>query len=59
MGSDIADINGDGRLDFMVADMAGTTHFRAKTTMGEMSGLTSLSPREWLAKAGDAKHALR
>ncbi|MFN0128661.1 MAG: FG-GAP-like repeat-containing protein [Verrucomicrobiales bacterium] len=38
MGSDLADINGDGLLDLMVADMAATTHFKAKSTMGDMEG---------------------
>ena len=36
MGADCADLNGDGRLDFMSADMAATTHYKAKVTMGEM-----------------------
>ena len=39
MGSDAADINNDGRFDFIVADMAGTTHFKSKVTMGDMGGL--------------------
>ena len=36
MGADCADLDGDGRLDLMVGDMAATTHFKAKITMGEM-----------------------
>ncbi|MEZ5276568.1 MAG: FG-GAP-like repeat-containing protein [Opitutaceae bacterium] len=39
MGSDAADINNDGLFDFIVADMAGTTHFKSKVTMGDMGGL--------------------
>ena len=54
MGSDIADINGDGILDFMVADMAATTHFKAKTTMGEMSGW-----RRWVLENGWPRQAMR
>ncbi|MGI8603628.1 MAG: FG-GAP-like repeat-containing protein [Verrucomicrobiales bacterium] len=54
MGSDVADVNGDGRLDFMVADMAGTTHFKAKTTMGEMSGW-----RRWVLENGWPRQAMR
>ena len=54
MGSDIGDLNGDGRLDFMVADMAGTTHFRAKTTMGEMTGY-----RRWVLENAWPRQAMR
>jgi hypothetical protein len=54
MGSDIGDFNGDGRLDFAVADMAGTTHFRAKTTMGEMTGY-----RRWILENDWPRQAMR
>ncbi len=54
MGSDLGDFNGDGRLDFMVADMAGTTHFRAKTTMGEMTGY-----RRWVLENDWPRQAMR
>ncbi len=37
MGSDVADFNQDGRLDLFVLDMAATSHFKQKTTMGDMS----------------------
>jgi hypothetical protein len=36
MGADCADIDNDGLLDFISADMAATTHFKAKVTMGDM-----------------------
>lgn len=36
MGSDVGDLNDDGRLDLVISDMAGTTHYRSKVTMGEM-----------------------
>jgi hypothetical protein len=39
MGSDFADVNGDGRLDLLVADMSATSHFKSKTTMGIMGGI--------------------
>ncbi|WP_404423820.1 FG-GAP-like repeat-containing protein [Nibricoccus sp. IMCC34717] len=39
MGSDFGDINNDGLFDFIVADMAGTTHYKSKVTMGDMGGL--------------------
>ena len=36
MGADTADINNDGRIDFMMADMSNTTHYMSKLSMGEM-----------------------
>ncbi|MCB1232070.1 MAG: VCBS repeat-containing protein [Verrucomicrobiae bacterium] len=36
MGAAAEDLNGDGRTDLVVADMAPTTHYRQKVTMGEM-----------------------
>jgi enediyne biosynthesis protein E4 len=39
MGSDAADVNNDGRFDLFVADMAATTHYKAKVAMGDMGGL--------------------
>ncbi len=38
MGSDFADINHDGLVDYLASDMAGTTHYRDKLSMGAMSG---------------------
>ena len=38
MGADEADLDGDGLLDLMVADMSATSHFKAKVNMGEMGG---------------------
>ncbi|MCU0867391.1 MAG: VCBS repeat-containing protein [Planctomycetes bacterium] len=37
MGSDAGDIDGDGWLDFLVADMSMTTHQKAKVLMGDMN----------------------
>jgi len=37
MGADVADIDGDGRLDFMATDMAGSNHLKQKTGMGDMA----------------------
>lgn len=37
MGADYGDINNDGLLDFMGADMAESSHYRSKVTMGDMS----------------------
>jgi len=36
MGADVGDLNGDGRLDFLSADMANTTHYKSKVSMGDM-----------------------
>jgi len=36
MGSDFGDINNDGLVDFLVGDMAATTHYKDKTGMAEM-----------------------
>ncbi len=36
MGADVADINGDGWLDFITLDMAYPDHFRSKTNMESM-----------------------
>ncbi|MFT5106704.1 MAG: hypothetical protein ACI9UA_002330 [Pseudoalteromonas tetraodonis] len=52
MGADIADLDGDGREDLLIADMAGTNHFRSKTTMGEIGSirpfLVSAVPRQYM-----------
>ncbi|MEO2049039.1 MAG: FG-GAP-like repeat-containing protein [Pirellulales bacterium] len=37
MGCNVADVNNDGMLDFMGTDMAGTTHYKSKLGMGDMS----------------------
>jgi hypothetical protein len=36
MGADAGDVDGDGHLDFLVADMSMTTHKKAKVLMGDM-----------------------
>jgi len=52
MGADSADINNDGMLDLLVADMSSTTHYKQKTTMGEMGNsawfLTTGKPRQFM-----------
>ncbi len=52
MGADIADLDGDGRTDLLIADMAGTNHYRSKTTMGEIGSirpfLLSAVPRQYM-----------
>ncbi|MCA9198370.1 MAG: VCBS repeat-containing protein [Planctomycetales bacterium] len=55
MGSEVGDINNDGILDFLISDMAGTTHYRSKVTMGEMSVnaefLRTAEPRQLMRNA--------
>lgn len=52
MGSDVGDINNDGREDFIATDMAGSTHYNAKLAMGDMSKfawfLESGTPRQYM-----------
>ena len=55
MGSDAGDINNDGMIDLLVSDMAGTSHYRSKVTMGEMSVnalfLKTSEPRQLMRNA--------
>ena len=52
MGADFADLDGDGALDFAIADMSGTNHFKQKTAMGAMSDsaefLNTAVPRQYM-----------
>ncbi len=47
MGSDFGDINNDGRLDFYVADMAGSSHYKSKRNMGDISTFRDFLVTEW------------
>ena len=53
MGTDVADINNDGLLDFMASDMQGTTHYKQKISMGDMQGwfLETAMPRQYMRNA--------
>ena len=55
MGADTADVNNDGLMDLLVADMAATTHFKEKATMGDMGRdawfLTAGHPRQFMRNA--------
>ncbi|MGI9239303.1 MAG: CRTAC1 family protein, partial [Verrucomicrobiales bacterium] len=55
MGSDFADINNDGLLDYLSTDMSATTHFKQKTMMGAMTDtawfLDNLEPRQYMRNA--------
>ncbi len=56
MGSDFADVDNDGRLDFLASDMAGTNHYRDKLSMGSMSGPDS---NGWFLNAVDPPQYMR
>lgn len=45
MGADFGDINNDGLFDLLAADMASTTHYKSKVTMGDMGGLVDYFDR--------------
>ena len=55
MGSDVADLNNDGLLDLIAADMSATSHYREKVMMGNMddSGwfLEWAQPRQYMRNA--------
>ena len=55
MGSDLADLDGNGGEDLFTLDMSGTNHFRQKTTMGTMSShknfLETANPRQYMRNA--------
>ena len=53
MGSDVADVNNDGWLDFIASDMQGSTHYRQKISMGDMQGwfLETAIPRQYMRNA--------
>ena len=52
MGADLGDLDGDGRVDLLAADMSPTTHYRAKIMMGSMGDsrwfLESAEPRQYM-----------
>ncbi|MFO1055300.1 MAG: FG-GAP-like repeat-containing protein [Planctomycetota bacterium] len=53
MGSDSADVDGDGRFDLLVADMAMRTHYSAKVLMGDMGD------RGWFLEHGRPPQIMR
>jgi len=53
MGADCGDINNDGLMDILVADMAGTTHYKSKTTMGIMGS------SKWIMQTADPSQYMR
>ncbi|MEO7799597.1 MAG: FG-GAP-like repeat-containing protein [Opitutaceae bacterium] len=53
MGSDFADIDNDGHLDFFASDMAGATHYRSKMGMGDMDRYG------WFLETGNPRQVMR
>jgi hypothetical protein len=53
MGADFADVDQDGRFDFLVADMAMRTHYKAKVLMGDMGD------RGWFLEYGRPPQIMR
>ncbi len=55
MGSDFGDIDNDGRLDFLVADMSATSHYWGKMLMGSMDRhrwfLMHADPQQYMRNA--------
>lgn len=55
MGVDAADINNDGLIDFMGTDMSGTSHYKQKVSMGDMTQngwfLEWAIPRQYMRNA--------
>lgn len=47
MGTDVADINNDGRFDLLTTDMSATTHYKAKVAMGDMDKRIPLIAHLW------------
>jgi len=53
MGADFADVDQDGRFDFVVADMAMRTHYKSKVLMGDMGD------RGWFLEYGEPPQIMR
>jgi len=55
MGCDVGDLNNDCMLDLLAADMAGSTHYREKMSMGSMDAvawfLDTAEPRQFMRNA--------
>ena len=55
MGSAAGDLNNDGLLDLVAADMSATTHYREKVSMGAMDAvawfLDTAEPRQYMRNA--------
>ena len=53
MGADAGDINNDGMFDFVALDMAATTHYKSKMSMGEMGVM------RWVIEATQPRQVMR
>ena len=55
MGAATGDLNNDGIIDLLISDMAATTHFKSKMSMGDMAWfaefLDTAEPRQFMRNA--------
>ncbi|MCP3919002.1 MAG: RNA-binding protein [bacterium] len=55
MGADYADVDGDGHMDLLAADMSPTSHYMSKVMMGDMNEsrwfLETAEPRQYMRNA--------
>ena len=58
MGTDLGDVNNDGRIDLFVADMAATTHVKDQRTMANPRGLIKDLPDDSAAAPFAMRNAL-
>jgi hypothetical protein len=56
MGTDFGDVNNDGLMDFLVADMAATTHEKDQRTMAATRGLAIDPPDDGVSAAPQYLH---
>jgi enediyne biosynthesis protein E4 len=49
MGADLGDVNNDGLIDFLVADMAATTHQKDQHSLADARGRTEEKPNSGIA----------
>lgn len=53
MGADCGDLNNDGWMDLISTDMANTTHYKSKISMGDMDS------KGWLLDLSEPRQAMR
>lgn len=53
MGTDVADVNNDGRMDFLATDMSARTHYRESITRG------NIAKADWFFEVADPRQYVR